>query len=105
MELLAVFAGQATTAINAARVQRDTARLLRTVLAELAPDGDADGVDGVVAAATAGLDADEESPFWRLVELVAQLRSMSDRESALVADILRVVADHSARSARGRTRG
>ena len=38
MELLAVFARQATVAIAATRVQRDTARLLRGVLADLAPD-------------------------------------------------------------------
>lgn len=105
MELLAVFAGQATTAIAASRVQRDTARLLRTVLSELAPDADAEGLDAVVSAATAQLDPDDDSPFWRIVERVAQLRGMTDRESAMVADILRVVADHSTRAARGSLRG
>src|SRR3990170_4155615 len=38
MELLAVFASQATVAIAAARVQRDTARLMRSVLSEIGPE-------------------------------------------------------------------
>lgn len=94
MELLAVFAGQATTAIAASRVQRDTTRLLRSVLLELAPETDADALDAIVGAATAGLDADDDSPFWAIVERVAQLRRMGDREVTMLADILRVVADH-----------
>ncbi|MGH2381291.1 MAG: GAF domain-containing protein, partial [Candidatus Limnocylindria bacterium] len=40
MELLGVFAAQATVAIGAARVQRDTERLLRSVLAQVGPDLD-----------------------------------------------------------------
>jgi len=105
MEMLAVFAGQATTAIAAARVHRDTGGLLRDVLSELAPDVAPEGLDAVVSAATVGLDAEDDSPFWRLVDLVAKLRSMSDREAALVADILAAVADHSARTVRGRKGG
>ncbi len=105
MELLAVFAGQATTAIATTRVQRDTTRLLRGVLAELEPDADAEQLDAVVSAATAGLDADDQSPFWRLVDQLARLRDLSDRETELAADILEVLADHAARSSRGRIRG
>jgi GAF domain-containing protein len=102
MELLAVFAGQATVAIAAARVQRDTLGLLRSVLSELAPDLDAEGVDALVSAAVAGLDADEEQPFWRLVDQVDRLRGLTDREAAMVADILRVVAEHAERTRRDR---
>jgi GAF domain-containing protein len=105
MELLAVFAGQATVAIAATRVQRDTARLLRTVLAELAPDAPADGVDALVARATANLDHDDGSPFWRLVDQVERLRGLSDREAALVADVLGVLVAHAERSRSPRSRG
>ena len=102
MELLAVFAGQATVAIAASRVQRDTARLLRSVLSDIGPDLADDQVEALVASATAGLDADDESPFWRIVDQVARMMELSDRELALVADILEAVAGHAGRSQRGR---
>ena len=105
MELLAVFAGQATVAIAATRVQRDTTRLLRSVLAELAPEMSSDDVDRLVSEATAGLDADHGSPFWRLVDQVARLRDLGDREAAIVADMLGVVAAHAGRTQRRRVRG
>jgi hypothetical protein len=98
MELLAVFASQATVAIAAARVQRDTRGLLRDVLAELAPDLDEPGVEALVSAATSGLDSDEQQPFWRLVDQVDRLRGLTDREAAMVADILSVVAEHAERT-------
>jgi GAF domain-containing protein len=102
MELLAVFAGQATVAIAAARVQRDTDRLLRNVLVQIGPDLDDDEVERLVSAATSDLDVDDESPFWRLVDQVARLRSLTDRETALVTDILDVVAAHAGRARRSR---
>jgi GAF domain-containing protein len=102
MELLAVFAGQATVAIAAARVQRDTRVLLREVLSELAPNLDEKGVEALVSAAAAGLDADEEQPFWRLVDQVDRLRGLTDREASMVADILTVVAEHAERTRRDR---
>jgi len=102
MELLAVFAGQATVAIAAARVQRDTARLLRSVLSDIGPDLADDQVESLVASATANLDVDDESPFWRIVDQVARMMELSDRELALVADILEAVAGHAGRSQRGR---
>ena len=104
MELLAVFAGQATVALAAARVQRDTERLLRAVLGQIEPDLEADAVDALVGAATRDLDVDDESPFWRLVDQVARLRSLTDRETALLTDILEVVAAHAAAPA-SRARG
>lgn len=102
MELLAVFAAQATVAIAAARVQRDTASLLSEVLRELAPDMDAASVEDLVSATTAELDVDEEAPFWRLVDQVDRLRSLTDREASLVADILAVLATHAEGARRDR---
>ena len=100
MELLAVFAAQATAALAAARVQRDTESLLRNVLGQIGPDLDVSQVDDLVAAATRDLDADEDAPFWRLVDQIARLRSLTDRETALLADILDAVAAHVGGSAR-----
>jgi len=100
MELLAVFARQAAAAIRAARVQRDTTQLLRTVLTRIGDDVGDEEVEAVVSAAAAELDRDEDAPFWQLVDRVARLRELSDREQRLVADILEVVANHAARGRR-----
>ncbi len=101
MELLAVFARQAAAAIRAARVQRDTAQLLRSVLRDIGTDqlGD-DDVETLVSVATTDLDRNAEVPFWQLVDRVARLRDMGDRELALVADILEVIAAHAGRGRR-----
>src|SRR5215212_5668923 len=81
MELLAVFARQAAAAIRAARVQRDTNRLVRAVLTQIGSDDVSDAqLDTLVSAATVGLDRTDEAPFWALVDRVAQLRSLTDRE-------------------------
>jgi GAF domain-containing protein len=102
MEMLGVFAGQATVAISAAKVQRDTTRLITEALKRVEPAmSDAD-VDEVVSQIAVALDADDDEAFWRIADQVARLRGMSDREVALVADILDVVATHAARSRRGR---
>ncbi|MCY7417008.1 MAG: GAF domain-containing protein, partial [Chloroflexi bacterium] len=101
MELLAVFAKQAATAIEASKVQRDISRLLRAAIVAVAADAlDADAVEELVGVATAGLDADEATPFWSLVELLTRARSMSDRELLLVTEILGVVARLNARPRR-----
>jgi GAF domain-containing protein len=89
MELLAVFARQATVAIAATRVQRDTARLLRSVLVDLAPD------------LTERLDGEDDA-FWVLVDQIARLRGLTDRETSLVGAILETVAAHAERTQRGR---
>jgi GAF domain-containing protein len=101
MELLAVFALQAATAIEASKVQRDSGRLLREVLRQVG-EGDLseEQVEGLADAATDALDRDEEAPFWRLVDLVSRLRDMSDRELTLVTEILEVVARSSGRPRR-----
>ncbi len=98
MELLGVFARQAAAAINATRVQRDTTRLLREVFRELGEGAlDETAVESLVSEATAGMDLDEDSPFWVLVEQVSRLRGMTDRELTLVSDILAVVGRHATR--------
>jgi GAF domain-containing protein len=100
MELLAVFARQAAAAIRAARVQRDSQQLLRSVLASLGDELDDAAVEDLVSAAAGELDRDAEAPFWQLVDHVARLRQLSDNELRLVAEILRVVAEHAGRSRR-----
>ena len=101
MELLAVFANQAATAIEASKVQRDTTRLLRAAIIAVAEESlDEDAVEALVGAATSGLDPDDATPFWSLVELLTRARSMSDRELQLVTEILGVVARVNARPRR-----
>lgn len=102
MELLAVFAAQAATAIGVARVQRDATRLLAELLSRLGSDGvTPEQAEALASDVTAALDVDSESPFWQMVDRVAALRALTDREMALVRDILEVVAAH-ARPARRR---
>lgn len=95
MELLAVFAGQAATAIAASRVQRDLPGLIRTSLAELG-DGQLDeaALDAIVDQLAAELDRDDDEPFWSLVGQVSRLRSLEPGELSLVRAILEVVAAH-----------
>jgi GAF domain-containing protein len=101
MELLAVFARQAAAAIRAARVQRDSERLLRAVLTSVGDEEMSEAeVEALVSAATIDLDRDADVPFWQLVDRVARLRELSDRELRLVSDILEVVAAHASRGRR-----
>jgi len=101
MELLAVFAPQAAAALRAARVQRDSERLLRAAIAGVGDEAlTEEQVEALVSAAAQELDTDSEAPFWQLVDRVARLRELSDREQRLVAAILDVVADHASRSRR-----
>ena len=100
MELMAVFARQAAAAIRAARVQRDTSLLLRTVLSQLDDDISDEQLDALVSSATSGLDRTDDVPFWSVVDKVAILRGLSDRELRLVADILEVIAAHASRGRR-----
>ena len=101
MELLAIFARQATTAITATRVQRDTARLLEEVLRQLANGTLADvQVEALVSQATLGIDDNPDAPFWQLVDYVEQLRGLGERDLTLVTQILEVVARHAQRAHR-----
>jgi GAF domain-containing protein len=101
MELLAVFARQAAAAIRAARVQRDSQQLLRAALAGVGGNDVTDEqLDILVGAATTELDTDPEAPFWVLVDRVARMRDLSDRELRIVSDILDVLATHAGRGRR-----
>jgi GAF domain-containing protein len=101
MELLAVFARQAAAAIRAARVQRDSQRLLRAALAGVGgADVSDEQLDILISAATTELDTDPDAPFWRLVDRVARMRDLSDRELRIVSDILDVLATHAGRGRR-----
>jgi len=95
MDLLAVFARQAAAAIEAARVGRDSERLLRNVLANIGGEVlDEKALDALLTAAAIELDRDDDAPFWRLVDRVAQLRDTSDVDLELVEEILEVVSRH-----------
>jgi GAF domain-containing protein len=95
MDLLAVFARQAAAAIEAARVARDSERLLRVVLSATGGQAlDPEAIDALVTSAAGELDRDEETPFWRLVDRVAQLRDTSDADLELIDEMLAVVARH-----------
>jgi GAF domain-containing protein len=101
MELLAIFATQATSAITATRVQRDTARLLTEVLRQLGDRSLTDAqVDELVSDLTSHLDADPDTPFWQLVDHLERLRGLGERELRLVAEIIEVVAQHAERGPR-----
>jgi hypothetical protein len=101
MELLAVFARQAAAAIRAARVQRDSQQLLRAALAGVGGgELSEDQLDTLISAATVELDTDPDAPFWRLVDRVAKMRDLSDRELRIVSDILDVLATHAGRGRR-----
>lgn len=94
MELLAAFAAQAGAAIAGTRVQHDLPVLLGASLRQLAPGLSAEQVEALVSAATRGLDSDDRTPFWGLVDQVSRLRGLGEEELDLVSDILDVVATH-----------
>ena len=75
-------------------------RLLRLVLERINEDASEEAVDDLVSAVAAELDTDRDAPFWQLVDRVARMRSLSDRELSIVSDILEVVADHAGRGRR-----
>jgi signal transduction protein with GAF and PtsI domain len=97
VEMAGVFAHQATVAIRASRIERDTAFLLASVVGRLAEGAPQRGVDEVMEAAIAGLCADDD-PIWQLVEKVAAIRRTSPEQLALVTAILDAVATHVSRS-------
>lgn len=101
MELLAIFAKQATTAIKGTRVQRDSVSLLQEVLRQVGGESmTEEQVEALVSEAMRGLDDESEVPFWHLVEHVAVLRGLGEREVSLVSSILEVVARHAQRARR-----
>lgn len=103
VELAGVFAHQATVAIRASRIERDTALMLSAVAARLAEGAPQAGVDEVVAAAVAGLCADDD-PIWPLVERIAAIRRASPEQLALVTAMLDAVSTHLSRHRGGHGR-
>jgi len=91
IELAGVFARQATVAIRASRVERDTATLLRSVIGALA-GGEAPeaGIEALVGAALADV-GDPEDPLWPLVEQVAALRRAGPDQRELLSSLLKVL--------------
>ncbi len=106
IELAAVFARQATVAIRASRLERDTGELLRATLAALAapapaseaPDADGDAIDAALTVALARLD-DGDDALWALADAVARARAAAPGEVALVIDILDALARRAHRPA------
>jgi len=98
LELAGVFARQAAVAIRASRVERDTAELLRLVLARLA-DGDADpaAADAAVSDAVGMLDEPGDDRLWTLADAVARARLAAPDQVALVVEILEALARRSTR--------
>ena len=104
IELAGVFAWQATVAIRASRVERDTATLLRAVIGDLA-GGEAPeaGVEALVVAALADV-GDPDDPLWPLVEQVAALRRIGPEQRELLGALLDVLLRQAERG-RGRRAG
>jgi GAF domain-containing protein len=97
LDTASVFARQATVAIRAARVERDTAELLRLVLGRLVDTGGgsdevADALDAAVANAVASLDTAGDDRLWRLADAVARARTAAPDQVELIADILDALA-------------
>ena len=101
MELLGVFAAQAAAAIHATRVQRDLDELLRQALGRLAGDDlGPEAVDDIVSEATHDLDPDPDAPFWGLVDRLARLGALGERETILVGDLLDLLVRYAGSSRR-----
>jgi GAF domain-containing protein len=107
IELAGVFARQAAVAISASRVERDLAELLRATLMDLSSDAApaATAIDELVGAATSGLDREDDSRLWGLVEQVARVRRADPAALELVTDLLASLARQVERDSRARRRG
>jgi GAF domain-containing protein len=101
LDLASVFARQATVAIRAARVERDTASLLRSALGSLARGDDDGGVDADLETTISDLARqldDESGRLWTLADAVARARRASPEQVSLVIEILDALARRSARA-------
>jgi GAF domain-containing protein len=105
VELAGVFARQATVAIRATRLERDTTTLLRDGLRALAEAGggplDEAAIEELTSAATARLET-EDDPVWTLAERVARLRAADPGQVMLLADLLDVLIRRAERQRPGR---
>lgn len=106
IELAAIFAAQAATAISATRVERDTASLMASSIRALttAQEPTAATIDEIVAVATADLGRDDDSRLWPLVEAVARVRTADPAQLELVTEILEALGRHAGRDTRRRRR-
>lgn len=96
IELAGVFARQATVAIRATRLERDTATLIRDALRALVAAGPAEpadeaAIDELVAAATARLGGEDEGSPWPLADRVARLRRADPAATGLLGELLDVL--------------
>jgi GAF domain-containing protein len=104
VELAGVFARQATVAIRASRVERETATLLRAVIGALAGDqAPGGGVEALVTAALVDI-GDPDDPLWPLVEQIAALRRAGPEQTELLGSLLDVLVRQVDRG-RGRRTG
>jgi GAF domain-containing protein len=103
VELATVFARQATVAIRATRIERDTASLLRSVLRAIGAGDDGStatlDVEAVVSEAIADLDGDDDGALWALADEIAWLRTLDPGQIDLVRELLAVLVR---RAERGR---
>jgi GAF domain-containing protein len=103
VELATVFARQATVAIRATRIERDTASLLRSVLRAIGAGDDGStatlDVEAVVSEAIADLDGDDDGALWALADEIARLRTLDPGQIDLVRELLAVLVR---RAERGR---
>ncbi len=106
IELAAVFAGQAATAIGATRVERDVGSLLESSLRALAGADvpERATLDEIVAAATTDLGRDDSSRLWPLADVIARLRTADPDQLELVTDILDALHRRATRDSRRRRR-
>ena len=93
MDAGAAFARQATIAIRATRLERDTATLLHDALVALSGatgDLDDDDIEALVSSAVSGLEGeiDDEGGTWALAEAVVQARRADPDQIGLVVEIL-----------------
>jgi len=99
LELASVFARQATVAIRATRVERDTTEIMRLTLARLAANTDLDGdaLDTVAREVAAHLDDEDGGRLWALADAVARARAASPEQVSLVIEILDALARRATR--------
>ena len=111
VELATVFARQATVAIRASRIERDTASLLQSVLRAIGDDDGSAGGDGspttidveaVVRDAIADLDGDDDGALWALADEIARLRTLDPGQIDLVRELLAVLVRRAERARGGR---
>jgi GAF domain-containing protein len=115
IELASVFARQATVAIRSSRLERDTATILRSVLAgadsaAVAPGEAAagatfsDALEPVLAAAIRDVAGVDDDPLWVLADRIARLRAADPAELELVRELLDVLVRRAERRQAGRHR-